>query len=51
MLQSKDMGGDKMDLKKQDPSIYCLKNIHFRPKDPGRLKVKVIEKYFSCKSK
>jgi len=29
-----------MDKKKQDPSVCCLKETHFRPKDTCRLKGK-----------
>ena len=27
-------------IKKQDPSIYCLQETHFRPEDTFRLKVR-----------
>ena len=27
-------------IRKQDPSIYCLQEAHFRPKDTFRLKVR-----------
>ena len=35
--------------KKQDPSIYCLSETHFRPKDTCKLKVRRTEKHLSCK--
>ena len=46
MLQSKDIGNQN-DLKKknkktkkQDPSICCLQETHFRPEDTFRLKLR-----------
>ena len=33
-------------MKKQDPSICCLQETHFKPKDMHRLKVKGWEKTF-----
>ena len=35
-----------MDKLKQDPSIYCLQESHFRSKDTHRLKVKGWKKIF-----
>ena len=33
-------------IQKQDPYIYCLQEIHFRPKETYRLKVKGWKKIF-----
>ena len=39
MLQPRDIGYQN-EQKKQDPSICCLQEAHFRPKDTFRLKVR-----------
>ena len=39
MPQSKDQG-IRLDKKMQDPSICCLQETHFKPKDTSRLKVR-----------
>ena len=44
MHQPKDIGYQN-GLKKQDPSICCLQETHFRPEDTFRLKV--MENYLS----
>ena len=36
-------------IKKQDPYICCLQEIHLRPKDTYRLKSERMEKYIPCK--
>ena len=42
MRQPKDIGylGYQNGLKKQDPSICCLQETHFRPEDTFRLRVR-----------
>ena len=45
MLQSKGRGW-LIGLKKQDPSICCLQDTHFRAKGTHRLKVRKWKKYF-----
>ena len=40
MIPSKDAGVSDWIKKKQDPSICCLQETHFRPKDTYRLKMK-----------
>ena len=36
-------------IQKQDPYICCLQEVHFRPKDTNRLKVREWKKYIPCK--
>ena len=50
MLQPKDtdwLNG----YKKQDPSISCLQEIHFRPQDTCRLKVRAWKNIFHANGK
>ena len=36
-------------IQKQDPYICCVQEIHFRPEDTYRLKVRGWKKYIPCK--
>ena len=48
MLQSKDTEG-QIGLKKQEPTICCLQETHFRAKDTHRSKVRGGKKIFHVK--
>ena len=49
MYQSKDVVTEW--IKKQEPSIRCLQETHFKPKDMQRLKVKRWNKIFLANNK
>ena len=40
----------KVDLKKHDPSIYCLQEVYFKYKDVNSLKVKECTNHIPCQN-